>query len=71
MNWPKASTTMSGVKVHSDGQVGASHTVSLAPKNNRAVEIVSITFNTSKLTKGLTKTPFLGPDNHNNNNHLI
>ena len=61
MNWPKAITTMIGVKVHSDGQAGASHTVSLAPKNNRAVETVSITFNTSKLPERPDKDTLSGP----------
>ena len=56
MNWPKASSAMMGVKVHSDGETGPNPTVSLAPMKNRAVEIVSDTFNTSKLTKDLTKT---------------
>ena len=37
-------------------------TVSLKRKKYRAVKIVAATF-----TKDLTKTPFLGPDNQNNN----
>ena len=60
MNWPK-------VEIVSDTFYTSKPTVSLKRKKNRAGKIVAATFNTIKLTKDLTKTPPLGPDNRNNN----
>ena len=63
MNWPKVETV-------SDTFNTSKPTVSLKRKKDRVVKTVATTFNTIKLTKDLTKTPLLGPDNRNNN-HLF